>query len=89
MLNRRKPFGNTEETLLNRHEETQARLQRIRDAGYNVILIRGCEFRKLLCDNPDLKNELCSHPYVNYSPVNIRDALYGRRTEASKTYYRV
>jgi len=64
----------TRKKLLNRYEETQARLQKIRDAGYKVISIWGCEFRKLLCDNPDLKNELCSHPYVKYSPVNIRDA---------------
>ena len=75
--------------MLNRYEETQARLQKIRDAGYKVNPIWGCEFRKLLCDNPELKNELCSHPYVKYSPINIRDASSGGRTEASKTYYRV
>ena len=27
-------------------------------------------------ENPDLENELSSHPYVKYSPINIRDALY-------------
>ena len=64
-------------------------MQKIRDAGYKFISIWGCEFRKLVCDNPDLKNELCSHHYVKYSPVNIRDALYGGKTEATKTYYRV
>jgi len=89
MPNRHKPIDNTEGILLNRYEETQDRLQKIRDAGYKVISIWGCEFRKLLCDNPDLKNELCSHPYVKYFPVNIRDALYGGGTEATKTYYRV
>jgi len=35
------------------------------------------------------ENELCSHPYVKNAPINIRDALHGGRTEASKTYYRV
>ena len=40
-------------------------------------------------NTPGLENELCSHPYVKNAPINIRDALYGGRTEASKTYYRV
>ena len=61
-----------------------ARVQKIKDAGYNVS-IWCCEFRKLLCDNPGLENELCSHPYVKSSPINIRDVLYGGRTEATKT----
>jgi len=30
---------------------------------------------------------LWSYPYVKHSPINIRDAFYGR-TEATKTYYR-
>jgi hypothetical protein len=41
-----------------------------------------------LRENPGLENELSSHPYVKNS-INIRDALYGDRTEAIKTYYRV
>jgi len=49
----------------------------------------GCEFIKLLRENPGLENELSSHPYFKNSPFNIRDALYGGRTEATKTYYRV
>jgi len=48
-----------------------------------------CDFKNLLCDNPVLEDELCSHPYVKHSPINIRDALYGGRTDATKTYYRV
>jgi hypothetical protein len=42
-----------------------------------------------LHETPGLENELCSQSYVKNSPINIRDALYGVRTEASKTYYRV
>jgi len=42
-----------------------------------------------LSENPGLENELCQDPYVKNSPINIRDALYGGRTEATKTYYRV
>jgi G:T-mismatch repair DNA endonuclease (very short patch repair protein) len=86
MPNRHKSIGKTEETLLNRYEETMARLQKIRDAGYNVVSIWVCEFRKLLRENPGLENELSSHPYVKNSPINIREALYGGRTEATKTW---
>ena len=49
----------------------------------------GCEFRKLFSENLGLKIELSSHPYVMNSPLNIRDALYGGKTEATKTFYRV
>jgi hypothetical protein len=64
--NRYKPIGNTKETLANRYEKIIAWLQRIRDLG--------CEFRKLLQQNPGLENELSSHPYARKSPINIRDA---------------
>ena len=89
MPNRQKQIGNTEETLLSRYEETTARLKKIENAGYNVVSIWGCEFRKLLRENPYLENEVSSHPYFKKSPLNFRDALYGGRTEATKTYYRV
>ena len=45
----------------------------------------GCEFRKFISENPGLEKELSSHPYFKNSPLNIRDALYGGRTEATKT----
>jgi G:T-mismatch repair DNA endonuclease (very short patch repair protein) len=61
MPNRHKPIGNTEETLLSRYEETMARLQKIRDAGYIVVSIWGCEFRKLWRENTGRENELYSH----------------------------
>jgi hypothetical protein len=41
-----------------------------------------------LLENPGLENELSSLSYVKNSPINIRDALYGGRTETSKTWYR-
>jgi G:T-mismatch repair DNA endonuclease (very short patch repair protein) len=75
MPNRHTHIGKTNETLLGRYEETMARLQRIRDAGYTVISIWGCEFRKQLRDNPDLERVLDSHTYVKNSPLVARDAL--------------
>jgi hypothetical protein len=75
MPQQHKPIGNTNETLLIRYDEIQATLQKLRYAVYTVVSIWGCEFKKLLCGNPGFKKELCSHPYVKYSPINIRDAL--------------
>jgi len=65
-----------------------ARLQRMKDAGYTVVSIWGCDFRNLLLQNKCLEKELGTLSYVMNSPINIRDALYGGRTEATKTYYR-
>ena len=84
MSNRHKPIGHIEETLLSRYEETTARLKKIENAGYNVVSIWGCEFRKLFSESPGLENELSSHPYIKNTPLNIRDALYGGRNEATK-----
>ena len=83
---RHKLIGNTEETLENMYEETMARLQKIKDAGYTVVSIWGCEFRNLLRNTPGLENELCSHPYVKNAPINIRDALYGVKPRLVKHY---
>jgi len=69
-----KPIGNTE-TVQNMYEKSMARLQKIKDAAYNVS-ISGCEFRILLREIPGLENELCSHLYIKNS-INIRDAFYG------------
>ena len=41
MPNRHKPFGNTDETLLSRYEETEARQKKIENAGYKVVSIWG------------------------------------------------
>ena len=74
---RHKPIGKAEETFQHKYEETKARLQRIENAGYKFVSMWRCEFRKLLRENPGLENEICSHPYLKNSPINIRDSLYG------------
>ena len=85
MPNRHKAIGNTEETLENRYEETIARWQKNQRRWLHCCFDLGrCEFRKLLRNNPGLENELCSHPYEKNAPINIRDAMYGGRTEANK-----
>jgi hypothetical protein len=49
----------------------------------------GSELKKLISENSGLEKELSSHPCLKNSPLNIRDALYGGRTEATKTYYKI
>ena len=49
----------------------------------------GFEFKKLITQNPALEKELSSHPCLKNSPLNIRDAMYVGRTEATKTYYKI
>jgi hypothetical protein len=70
-----------------RYEETMAGLQKITDAGHKIVSISGCKFRKLLCNNPGLENDLYPHPCVKNSPINIRCALYAGRTDATKKWY--
>jgi hypothetical protein len=65
-----------------------ARLQKIKDAGYKVVSIWVCEFRKLLRDNLGLEKELCSQTCVKISSINIRVALYGGRKKATKMWYK-
>ena len=64
------------------------RLNKIENAGYKVVSMWRCEFKKLNSENPGLEKELSSHPYFKNSPINIRDALYGSRTEAKNTLYK-
>jgi G:T-mismatch repair DNA endonuclease (very short patch repair protein) len=59
MPNRHKPIDKIDDILLSWYEEKMARLQKINDAGYKVVSIWGCEFIKLLRDEPGLKNKLC------------------------------
>ena len=73
-----------ENFFLIRYEETIASLQKIENKGYNLLSIWLFEFRILLRENPDLENELLSHPYLKKSPINFRGAMYRNRTEASK-----
>ena len=45
-----------------------------------------CEFDNvILTDHHELK----THPIVQHSPLNTRDALYGDRTEAMRLHYKI
>jgi hypothetical protein len=44
-----------------------------------------CEFEDVLERHPELR----THPIVEHSPLNTRDALYGGRTEAMRLRYKI
>jgi len=55
-------------------------------AGYQVEVEWECHFdSEIMPHHPELK----THPVVQNSPLNTRDALYGGRTEAMRLHYRV
>ena len=61
-----------------------ARIEHITQAGYQVEVHWECDFDKgILADHP----ELMTHPIVQHSPLNTRDALYGGRTEATRLHH--
>jgi G:T-mismatch repair DNA endonuclease (very short patch repair protein) len=62
--NRHKPIGTTEEGLLTGNEETNARLEKVKNVDLAVVSIWGCEFRKLLREIPGLENELTLNPLL-------------------------
>ena len=68
-----------DDTLAQHYERTMDRLEQITQAVYQVKVQWECDFDKgILADHPELK----LHPFVQHSPQNTRDALYGGRIEA-------
>ena len=73
------------DTLAQRYERTMARLEHITQAGYQVEVQWECDFEKgILADHPELK----LHHFVQHSPLNTRDALYGSPTEAMRLHHK-
>jgi len=64
-----------------------SRLGQITEAGYQVKIEWECEFDNAVIVNQ--KPEMLTHPIVEQSPLPIRDALYGGRTEAMHLHYKV
>ena len=65
-------------TLAERYEKTQFRLERITRAGYSVKVQWECEFEETLRLRPELRN----HPLVERGPFRTRYELNGGRTES-------
>jgi hypothetical protein len=69
------------DTFAERYEQTNARIEQIKQAGYRVIIQWEYEF--------DERPELLVHPTIKNAPLITRDALYGGRTEAMKLHYMI
>lgn len=83
---RNKPlYKNTYETLDQRYEDTCVSSERLRKAGYIVIEMWECEFKR----NKRALEDTEKHPLFYNAPLNPRDAFYGGRTGACKMYYEI
>lgn len=76
------------ETLNSKYDTTQAKNERLRSLGYEVIEMWECDFKRRLTDNKELQNYTETHPYVKQTPLDPRDAFYGGRTGNTVEYYK-
>jgi hypothetical protein len=69
------------ETLAERYEQTMARIEQLKSAGYTVQVQWECEFEGA--------DDLQRHPTVRHAALNTRDALCGGRTKAMRLHYKI
>ena len=72
--------ANPDRTLEELYEATQAKLQRLRGAGYRVVVQWECEWQKQIDSTPTLSSFLSS--LTSTPPLQPRDAFFGGRTGA-------
>ena len=75
-----KTLGNGE-TVAERYEQTLARIEQLKSAGYTVKVQCECEFEGA--------DDLRTHPIVRHMPMNTRVALYVGRTEVMRLHYNI
>lgn len=51
----------------------------LKEKGFKVVSMWGCEFKKVLAADPELKQRLMAHPLVTKKRLTVRDALKGGR----------
>ena len=72
--------ANPDRTLEELYEATQAKLQRLRRAGYRVVVQWECDWQKQIDSTPTLQSFLSS--LTSTPPLQPRDAFFGGRTGA-------
>lgn len=82
------PKSKNHDEMRIRKEKTINKNKAIKEAGYNLIVMRECDFRMKLKANPELNAKLDSHPMVYDEPLEPRDAFYGGRTNANTLYFK-
>ena len=70
-----------------RYEQTLARIELIKRAGYHVKIKWECKFDEAKI--VEQKQEMLVHPIVKHAPLIPRDALYGGRAETMQLHYKI
>ncbi|KAJ8909767.1 hypothetical protein NQ315_007964, partial [Exocentrus adspersus] len=76
------------QTLNTRYETTQAKTERLRQQGHEVIEIWECDFRRQLLQNKEICTYTDNHPLLVNTPLNLRDAFFWGRTGNTYEYYK-
>ncbi|XP_026288125.2 uncharacterized protein LOC113213318 [Frankliniella occidentalis] len=81
-------FPPTSDSPENRYVRTQYITAMYREAGYKVVVIWECEFKRRLESDPDVMEYFKTHPTTTTTALNLRDGLAGGRTSALRWYYK-
>ncbi|CAH0556585.1 unnamed protein product [Brassicogethes aeneus] len=85
-------FQNTtdkNDSMFTRRDKTIAKHQRIRNAGYNFVTIRECDFKEMLRNDAELRDAVNNNFKYSHLPLNPRDSFFGGRTNAIKLYHKI
>jgi len=74
-------------TMQDVYETSQHKVKQLREQGYTVVQIWGCEWKRLKETNPEIRSFVDNLDFND--PLNPRDAFCGGRTNAVKLYHRV
>ena len=77
--------ANPDRTLEELHEATQAKLQRLRTAGFQVIVEWECQWKRHIDSTPSISSFLSS--LTSTPPLQPRNAFFGGRTGAVALYH--
>ena len=78
--------ANPDRTLAELYEATQAKLQRLRAAGFRVIVQWECTWKQQIESTPSISSFLSS--LTSTPPLQPRDAFFGGRTGAVALYHK-
>ena len=82
-----KTFHRPNRTVEEMFQTTKGKTELLRAAGYTVIEMWECAFKKELKQNEELKDLVKNKSWV--SPLDPREAFYGGRTGMAKCYHAV
>ena len=74
-------------TMQDVYEATQQRTEHLREQGYTVVEMWGCDWASLKDTSPDIRTFVAN--LQSTKPLNPRDAFCGGRTNAVKLYHQV